>query len=294
MSHKRFDGIVLYEPSEQQLNSVVRQLILLEGAARAVVDNSVRASTQSRVDAAMEAASISVIRSRLGNVGTSGGLNQLASEAASQSCNWLHYLDQDSIIDDAYRVRLEATLPLSRAAIIGCVHIEPSHVQRSNSSSLREVTGGPEFTNSRMTISSGSAYRVSTLLRVGGFDSRLFLDLVDHEFCLRVRRAGGQVLVDNRRTILHPIGEHIKNVGPIGITTHPKWRRRLMWRNSILLAREYIFSFPGEVAKHLAVRIGETILTASLCKDPSVITAAILGTSDALVSTRQSTHPWRP
>jgi N-acetylglucosaminyl-diphospho-decaprenol L-rhamnosyltransferase len=50
------------------------------------------------------------------------------------------------------------------------------------------------------------AVRRTAFFELGGFDARFFLFFEDIDFCLRLRRAGGQVIYDPRISVLHHRG----------------------------------------------------------------------------------------
>jgi hypothetical protein len=55
-------------------------------------------------------------------------------------------------------------------------------------------------------ITSGSLVRVESCLQLGGFRTDFFVDYVDHEFCLRARRAGYRIIRTVLPMMMHNIG----------------------------------------------------------------------------------------
>ncbi len=90
----------------------------------------------------------------------------------------------------------------------------------------------PGLEEVRFLISSGCFFRSTALREVDGFDETFFLDLVDQEICLRLRRRGWRLMRAGDLVLTHTIGEGTGGrVGRIAVRRHPAWRRRLMWRN---------------------------------------------------------------
>jgi rhamnosyltransferase len=83
---------------------------------------------------------------------------------------------------------------------------------------------------------------VTAASRVGGFDAELFLDYVDHDFCLRARRAGFQVLEASELHMLPPVGKQAIPLSgrPAPIDPLPAVRRYYITRNRMLLWARYL------------------------------------------------------
>lgn len=270
-------GVTTYNPGPEGARQVMRRLAVI-GLQSVVYDNSPLAASRETV--AQECRQHGVeLRGGDGNVGTAGALNALLQEAADRGCEWLLYLDQDSEPGPAFAARMIelATRVDNTVALVGSrvVHrgIETVHPAAASDVERR-----------RFLISSGTTVRVSVVRELGGYDEGLFLDLVDHEMCLRVRRAGLQVVEDQRRFIAHDIGVGARTAlrGRIQVAHHPWWRRRLMWRNAIVVARRYSSDFPGESMRLLAGRALETAAAALVFRDLRFLSSAARGIWDGV------------
>ena len=120
----------------------------------------------------------------------------------------------------------------------------------------------------RSLYQSGMAIPVETFDRIGGFDESLFIDGVDTDFCLRVGRAGLQVLADPRVHLEHQWGVGAKRfrVGPFwpAATRHGSQRRYYMNRNAVRLLRRHGSGAPWFALaefRHLAVGNALALLT---------------------------------
>ncbi|WP_157558857.1 hypothetical protein [Nocardioides sp. Soil774] len=276
----RLDATIVFEPTQPMIENACRQLTSL-GEFRVVLDNSTTAAAQERVDRTCAAFAVDVVRPQL-NVGTGRGLNLLLREAWSRDLGWLHYLDQDSVLTGDYLTQVAELPPNAEDhALIGAVHRDPTLAAPIELSGL---------VSARFVISSGTLFNVSQVIRADGADERLFLDLVDHELCLRVRSMGMRVAVDTRRVLSHPIGEGAVEVGSrLTLWRHPAWRRELMWKNSWLLVREYATRKPIDCLRHLIMRFVETFASALVFRDGGYLLSAARGTRSAMTNRRRRT-----
>jgi rhamnosyltransferase len=91
------------------------------------------------------------------------------------------------------------------------------------------------------TAASGALLNVAAASRVGGFDADLFLDYVDHDFCLRLRRAGFQIIEASEVRMLPPPGKMAIPLSgkPAPMEPYAPLRRYYITRNRMLLWRRY-------------------------------------------------------
>lgn len=271
-----FVGATTYEPDVGQVSVLVENLAAT-GCEAAVYDNSHSPETRALIAQLCAEHSIQYLSSGT-NEGTAGALNALLARAAELGREWLLYFDQDSSPSAGFVARVEAVTRdiASDVALVG------SRIQHR--SDHKAQVPGQGVAPARFLIASGTVMRISALRQVAGFDETLFLDLVDHEMCLRLRRAGYRLLVDHERHIEHDIGAG-SAWGPgkrLRVTRHPAWRRRLMWRNSLLLAVRYGRSAPSEVGRIVGGRVIETLASFVHFKDGTFLTTAVSGVSDAV------------
>jgi rhamnosyltransferase len=81
------------------------------------------------------------------------------------------------------------------------------------------------------SISSGSLYRVAALQEIGGFREEYFIDFVDHECHLRLRRAGWSIWWDRESTLYHKLGKLQKMTKEGLWIEHAPFRYYYMARN---------------------------------------------------------------
>jgi rhamnosyltransferase len=178
---------------------------------------------------------------RLGeNRGVGYALNRGVQRARQMGCTWLLTMDQDSLVDGsliaAYRAALEQDPVL--------VSLAP----RITTNSRTQESGGGAIS---YAITSGSLVRVSVFDQIGLYDERFFVDYIDFDFCLRLRRAGHTIHRVPEALMQHQLGESTDLPGAVRkfYARHSPVRRYYMSRNFMYLAERYLFQFPGFIAK---------------------------------------------
>ena len=266
-------GVITFNPGAEAADRVTRQLSSLSGVGPGVVvDNSTDPDARTLVRDAARARGLPVLGDGV-NRGTAGGLNILLALARRQGVDWVLYFDQDSRPSAAY-----AHVAGQLAGVPTDVAVVGSHYEVD-----QDVTPGAGLEEVRYLIASGSCYRSEALRQVDGFDEAFFLDLVDHEICLRLRRRGWRLMRAGDLVLTHSIGEGADaRIGRVTVRRHPGWRRRLMWRNGWWwLWREGPRGL-GEPARSLGIRAAETLVSAGRLRSWGYLTAAVGGTVDAV------------
>jgi rhamnosyltransferase len=121
----------------------------------------------------------------------------------------------------------------------------PSYVDRDQGFAVHQrgsEAEGEGWRVLRTTMTSGNLVNVEIATAVGGFDDSLFIDYVDHEFCLRLRRHGYQVVESTRAKLRHSLGRMERRTfvfRHVHVTNHSVVRRYYMTRNRLLLWRQF-------------------------------------------------------
>jgi rhamnosyltransferase len=194
---------------------------------------------------------------RLGcNEGIGAALNIGLDFARRNGFAWLATFDQDSRAPEAMldeMIRALGSYPaLERVGVVAPLHIDRDSGIRVGDRSNEGSGEGWRVVRSAMT--SGSLVDVAKAARIGNFDASLFIDYVDHEYCLRLRRHGYQVLEAMRARLIHSLGRmQVRRLGPLRIlvTHYNPPRRYYMSRNRILVWRQYWWSDPGWILQDI-------------------------------------------
>lgn len=256
--------VVLFFPEgevTERLSRICEQVDLL-----IVVVNGWHSSVRDRLLDLEGITSLQLIENE-SNVGVAEAFNRGAKVAKDAGFEWILLMDQDSIIEPhlvatLFR-RLEEVDDNENVALVA-----PNYTEFG--------TGRPAFNeaifrrgNSLDTlniISSGSLLRVSAWEQAGGFRSELFIDLVDFEFCLRLRQRGLRTLVCRDQLMIQPQGELTARrlFGKrILVRSYSPLRDYYRVRNGIFVCMEYLREYPRWCVRRvalIALRVGAILL----------------------------------
>jgi rhamnosyltransferase len=142
------------------------------------------------------------------NMGIAAALNIGIKEALNQKADWILLLDHDShatsgMIDKLIQSHNEFMAENVNLKI-GIVAPVPYEV--NSNVYLKKIEKRKKFSLTRAVISSGTLINSKILLETGFFTENLFLYYVDTDFCIRVRKAGYQILLANEAVLLHSVG----------------------------------------------------------------------------------------
>jgi rhamnosyltransferase len=178
------------------------------------------------------------------NEGIARALNQGAEWACSVGFAWILTLDQDTAV--------APHIVESLTEVFRC-HPHPQRLAVIGSTYTDKVTGrlkttpsnaqGPKYAEAVSTLTSGSLISLCVYHAIGGFRREFFIDCVDHEYCLRARSRGYQVVVTSKPVMTHGIGhltEHRVLWKTIGTANYVPARQYFLSRNSFVMAKEYL------------------------------------------------------
>lgn len=195
------------------------------------------------------------------NRGVAAALNQGLEWARGKGYDWLITLDQDTVIVDSFTSALNAAIAThpdpGRIGLVGCNYIE---------SYRREpllCVDGSKWVEAAFAITSGMVVPIAVADRIGPFREDFFVDLVDHEYCLRARTAGYSVILVRAPLMEHKVGEPTwARLLWKRVTTpnHSPERHYYMSRNLLVVARDYLFKEPELVLRVIATRVKEVVL----------------------------------
>lgn len=176
------------------------------------------------------------------NRGIAWALNEAAIEAIKAGYRWMLTLDQDANLTEeqwnAYLSEFERIDTREVAAVVPVV--DPRE----------ELGEGTEDVLTAMT--SGMIINLLAWERTGGFESRLFIDEVDTEYCLRVKLCGYRVVKLKSVSIPHQPGKAITintKWGERLVAYHPPKRIYYIVRNYWFLKDLYAHHFPDYLAE---------------------------------------------
>jgi len=101
--------------------------------------------------------------------------------------------------------------------------------------------------------------RLSLFDQIGTYDEGFFMDCVDFDFCLRLRRAGHEVCRVPTALMQHQLGDPVNLPHAVKkyYAQHSPVRRYYMYRNFMYIAERYLFVFPRFIFK---LGLGQVLL----------------------------------
>jgi len=245
-------GIVLYNPDinrlEENISSIspqVGELILVDNGSKNIDEiNELRAKYQN----------ITYIRND-DNLGIAKALAQIIDKADELGAEWVLTLDQDTVCkaDIIERYDSFASRAKDNVAIITSKYEDRSvKVDFGLTKPYEKVD---------FCITSGAFNNVRCIKAVGGFDEKLFIDMVDYDICYALVRGGYKIIRLNYTGFLHEVGRSVTKRffgKDIIIFNHSPLRKYYWVRNSIYLKRKYRLGIKADV--RVIKRMVQTVL----------------------------------
>lgn len=217
-----------------------------------VVDNGSKAETISMLKELEKEITIIYLEK---NKGIAYALNTGIKYSIEKGYDWILTLDHDSIVTDNMINNMlkcyegfEGELK-EKVAMLVPVHVEEKEHENNRVINNEEVSS-KSYTEVLTEITSGALTKASIYKSVGLYDEKLFIDLVDHDYCLSLNKKGFKVIQVNSAILIHNLGESVKK-SILGLkmipTNHSPLRRYYMSRNRHYIWNKYKKDFPGWV-----------------------------------------------
>lgn len=181
------------------------------------------------------------------NLGIATALNIACDSAIAQSSDWILTMDQDSkfVNFQDYLNCLRSLDDTSNIALLApnTGRYSPEDIVTNN----HDCTFEERF----IVITSGNFLNLNLFNSIGRFDDNLFIDVVDYDYCAKVKLAGYKTLLFKNILLEHQLGvlHKRKNLltGKIKYKTeHSPQRAYYIARNYLYLARKYGKLLPQE------------------------------------------------
>lgn len=170
------------------------------------------------------------------NEGIARALNQIISEAKKNNVDWVLTLDQDSVVKPCLIEKYTKYINIPNIAMITSI------IEDRNSSIQTQMGKDVEIMEIKQCITSGTYTNVNAVLAVGGFDEKMFIDMVDFDLCLTLRENGYKIERINYCGLLHEVGR-TKDVNFLGkkqaIYNHSAFRKYYITRNRIYYIKKH-------------------------------------------------------
>lgn len=184
------------------------------------------------------------------NEGIARALNQAGSQARDAGFLWILTFDQDTFVNDDLFETLAAvyTSAEGRSPLIGSNYWDTSKQKPFLKCRTRS---DKSFVERRTVITSGTLVRLDLIECIGGFREDYFIDSVDHEYCLRARAEGFQVIMSCRVLMSHSIGRGGSRWSRMLAFDHPPLRKYYMARNTLVTLKCYFGREPAWAVRQL-------------------------------------------
>lgn len=178
-----------------------------------------------------------------GNQGIAHALNVAANKAIKKNYTWLLTMDQDSHFThemiSAYLQcwsRYEEKSSISIFSPLHNINHFPVHFSDSCIA-----------TDKLIVMTSGNLLNLNVFQKIGPFQEKLFIDSVDHEYCLRSKLAGYSIKEFSHISLNHNLGEPsviFRHGQAIHLSTHTPKRFYYIVRNRLYMWKTFHHLFP--------------------------------------------------
>lgn len=226
--------VVAYHPEE---SLIVNIGALLEQVSHVIiVDNESSEGSKAILQKTAKPA-VSFIFNEV-NQGVAKGFNQGIRWGIDNGYDYFLLMDQDSRPQERMVERLlevaEANEKKDQLVLIGPHHEDFDRKIPVTSTAAVETVP--------LLITSGSLLSRKIIDKIGYYDEWLFIDHVDHDYCLRLTQTGGSCAKVNMATLLHRFGDaEVRTFlgKSFFIQSYSPFRRYHMMRNRIVLYKRY-------------------------------------------------------
>ncbi|MEK7075482.1 MAG: glycosyltransferase family 2 protein, partial [Patescibacteria group bacterium] len=184
------------------------------------------------------------------NLGIAAALNQGVKYAISKNYEWVLTLDHDSEVGDGMvQNMLEAFNSLNDEKKESIGIIAPNY------ETVKGLAYKEKFPTIISTaITSGQLVKTEIFEKIGFYKEDLFIECVDHEFCLRAKKRGFKTLLVPRAVLKQQIGmPKVYNLffKRTVAANHSPLRYYYLYRNSIYIYKSYFTVAPGWIFKNI-------------------------------------------
>jgi len=278
--------IVTYNPDQEFKERI--ELIKNQVARVIVVDNYSLPLVRQMLRA-LKSSKIEVIENT-SNKGLAAALNQGVLWAKKLGYSWVLTLDQDTTVDNDMvksLVSIYSQCPFyEKIGLIG----SNSRSKYSGRLYINCQNSKKDFIKVKTIITSGSLLSLTAYEKAGPFREDFFIEGIDLEYCLRLRKYGYEVLLSCRPLMTHAAGkmeEHHFFGRVILVANHEPWRYYLMTRNLLEIFFIYFWREPIWILE-ASFNFMKTVIKIILYEDAKMLKLKYLnkGIWDALFGRR--------
>lgn len=190
------------------------------------------------------------------NKGIAYALNVAATTAIADRYTYLLTMDDDSSAPDNLVDQMGYYWNTHLADPIGIVC--PKHALTTAELPNKQPETTPRALLTTMT--SGNLISLPVYQQIGGFDNELFIDVVDHDYTLKLAVRGYAVIELPAVQLIHRLG-HQRTVlfGLLSYVTHSPIRNYYLIRNSLLVGLRYRKKYPAYLIEAIRTVLVELV-----------------------------------
>lgn len=245
--------VILFNPNDAIKTNISSYIDFLDKLF--IIDNSIISKRLHIIDLIGNKEKIEYI-SMGKNIGVATALNIGSSMAVDLGFDWLMLMDQDSRASFG----MMDSLLQSIYKFPECGILAPIQITKNKD----YIKYDQEYTDILVTMTSGSLLNLKVYRKCGPFEDKLFIDHVDHEYCLRLKTRGYKVVQCNRAMLRHFLGE-VRDINIFGwkitITTHEPFRLYFFTRNGLFVSFKYLFDYPSFML-YFSIQLSKNIFKA--------------------------------
>lgn len=241
-------GIVVFNPDMVRLKENI-EAIIPQVEKVIVIDNG--SEDENEILSFLEPYKSTVCIRNTKNMGIAKALNQIVSKADELGYKWVLTLDQDSVCSSKLIETYEAVIKKEKN--LGMVSSQ--YADRNVKIDFKDDT---EIKEVDFCITSAAYTNIEAVKSVGGFDEKMFIDMVDYDICYALKRNGYRIVRVNYIGFLHEVGKSVekKFLGKKTIVFNHSHMRKYYWaRNTMYLMRKYKLSKFNEYKRILKMML---------------------------------------
>ena len=257
--------ITAYYPGDEFEN--VCRIISQQTRLLLIVDNSVEGNL---TDQGINFTGNTLVLSNKNKGAISGALNIALTYAREHGFGYLHIFDQDTVPPADITSALMPAFQTDPKTVISSPRFLNSSTNfpgrvllNVKKWKVKNLWPGTDIgiISALFTISSASLINITRLPQDMFYDTRLFIDNCDVDFCLFLRNQGFEILVDTSVCVIHGIGSRKKGGGRWSATNYSPLRKQLSSKNRMIIWRRYRTTYPGYILSDIFIFLLDTART---------------------------------
>ena len=176
------------------------------------------------------------------NKGIATAQNIAIKRAKELGYKYVIFFDQDSEYDSSYVSSIIGEYEKIQKHDCKIATLGPLVVNKTTNKAYKnEITSKSSFNTVDTIISSGSIVEIAKIDIIGGLEDRLFIDLVDHEWCWRAKSYGYNCYQTSSIILNHKVGNESLSIFGFPIIISSPFRYYYKYRNFLwMLERPYV------------------------------------------------------